>query len=232
MMGQGPFVVIHGIAATPYQRHPLFGHTAALAPRLLALAAGKGAQEVVEIGVTVVGPVILDVVAYQQTIRAQGLEVRGRREEPVQAGQLALRGLGAHRLGQCGGEVRAVLIRGDEQAWPGGGRERGARGQLGVVMQAVALVRVRPGEIEDEFAEGVGLQKRRRGGQEAAAGGVAQHHEVHDPADACAQGAVALERAEEFVAQKREFASERIPLGGAHGVQTVQDFSVHGSPRP
>jgi len=96
----------------------------------------------------------------------------------------------------------------------------------------VALVGVRPREIEDEFAEGVGLQKRRRGGEEAAPGGVAQHHEVHDPADACAQGAVALERTEEFVAQKREFAGERIPLGGAHGVQAVQDFSVHGSPRP
>ena len=148
------------------QRDARLAHATALLADLLALVVGKLREEILEAAVARVSPVELHAQALEQPLVPKGLRVRLGREEHVQR-----RGAGLLREGeQRAGEFGARSVVGGEQARALGRREGHRREELREVVEAVALVGVRPGPVEHVFAVGVGLHvERHRPGQGIAA---------------------------------------------------------------
>ena len=89
----------------------------------------------------------------------------------------------------------------------GGRRERHAEHELRVVGEAVLRIGLRPGEVEDEFAERMRLDVGGRGGGEPAF--VVQRDRRRLPAGAGADAAGVLERREKRVTQEGRAAARR-----------------------
>src|SRR5207253_10079501 len=89
-------------------------------------------------------------------------------------------------------------------------RERHRADELRVVVDAVALMRLRPGPVEDVLAVGMVLGKERHGAGEAA--GTAEEHELRRPAAPGGGAAGVDQRREELVAHERLRAGKRVPF--------------------
>ncbi len=178
----------------------------------LALAAGEGVEEGVEIFIIAVVPVILQPVALDPPARHRRRDLARGAEGDVRRRQLVLH-RDRFKRGKKGGRLVA------EQAAARAGRERHGHLQLGIISPAGPLPRLGPAVIEHIFALTVGLQIGRGGTDRAAA--LLDHHRQRAPAALAPDAARGFEQSEEAMRQKWVVSTgEFVPLGGidiAHG---------------
>jgi hypothetical protein len=127
-------------------------HAAPLAFGFLAFVGGEAFQVVVEVPITLVVPVELNITPWEPLRRFEGGAVLLADEQAMHRGK-------STRFGEFtdgGDELRTrgsgIEIRPHQQTRARNRRERNAQHQFGVVSEAVAGVRLRPGEIEHELA--------------------------------------------------------------------------------
>jgi len=111
--------------------------------------------------------------------------------------------------------------RGAEDARAPHRRERDRGHELRVVVDAVALMGIGPGPVEDIFAVGVILGEDRHRADQAA--GAPQEHELRQPAALRGCAAGVDQRREEFMAQERLLAGKRVPFGGIDAGERIGD---------
>src|SRR6185436_8568095 len=100
-------------------------------------------------------------------------------------------------------------------------RERDRAQQLGVVVDAVALVRFGPCPVENILAVGMRLGEQRHRRDQRA--GAAHQQELRPPAAARARAAGIDQRREELVAHERLVAGESVPFGGIDAGEGISD---------
>src|SRR3984893_6536931 len=184
---------------------------AALATRLLALLGGEGAQIVIEARVTAIGPVKLAVAAQQPAALRAGRARRLIEKQCMHTGQAVAGGVLFEMLEQARAECLPIEIGAHQQARSGGGRERRGEGELRVVTAPHALVGARPGKVEHEFTERMGLDERRRRRRQPP--GIVQGEVARFPAGARTHALRALESGQELVARKGiVLRAQSIPL--------------------
>ena len=99
-----------------------------------------------------------------------------------------------------------------------------ADSELGVVLDAVALVGVGPGPVEHIFAVGVRLGEQRHGPGERS--GAPQEQELRQPAAARGGAAALDQRRQELVAHEGLGAGKLVPLRRIHAGERVDDFKA------
>ena len=169
------------------------GNVAPFLLDLLALLALQAGEELGEVGVRpgrAIGPVELDRAAHRPAGRARRCLVG-----VVEKEEMCRRQLGrARELLDALQEQQAMLVASRQQAWARHRRERDRRDQLGVVVEAVPLIGVGPGPVEDVLAVGVVLQVERAGGDERA--GMLEDEEVWCPAGGADRALRLVQRAQ------------------------------------
>ena len=134
------------VAAQHLDRHPPGLHLAPLAPDLVAALAPEAAQVVLEAGVAVVVPVVLEAHAQLEVRVGEALGLLRAAEVHVDARKPPLDAELAQRVGQPTGPEGAVQPLGHQEARPGDRREGHAHQQLRV---AGLLQRGEPVPLEE-----------------------------------------------------------------------------------
>ncbi len=175
----------------------------------------EASEEIPEVRVAVVGPVELHRAPHEEACLGEHGCILVPCEQHVQGGAVA--GELERRLHQ-----RALHRRGrSQQARPADRRKRHRADELRVVVDAVALMGVRPGPVEDVFAVGVVLGEDRHGADQAAR--AVQEHDLRQPAGLCAGAAGVDQRREKLVTQERLLAGKRVPFGGIDAGERIGD---------
>ena len=193
-------------------------HAAALLADFLALVLGQRRQEIIEIGEPggILGmpvvPVELHLVAQQQAGRACGGQLVVGREQQVQRRQAAF----TRPVQQGPQQRRPRCVALGQQAASGHGREGHGHHGLRVVGQAMALMGVGPGPVEDILAIRMGLDVESAGGAQPLA--LPQREIARHPARARRGAAAGFECGQIGVAHEgRGLGLERqqgVPGGG------------------
>ena len=213
------------VAEARLEAHAGLFHPAALAPRLLALVRGEGLQVVLEARVAAVAPVELAVAPQQPAaLRAR----RARRlveKQRVHSREAVTHGVGFELLEQPRAGRALVEPGAQQQPRCGRGRERSCERQLRIVVTAEALVGLCPGEVEDEFAVGMGLDEG--GGGRGKPMRIAQRQVARLPAAVASDAVRVLERGEELMADERVAAAvQGIPLAPIDRIDAAAELKL------
>jgi hypothetical protein len=146
----------------------------ALAADGLALAGGKGGQEVVKRRVTGIEPVELLVCALQETALAERTPFRLSQKGDMGRRQLAGGGDFGQRIAERATDFICQRTGAGQQSRASHRRERHGHLEFGIVIAAGALESLRPALVEDVFALRVGLHVTGCGTQEVATGVLGQ----------------------------------------------------------
>jgi hypothetical protein len=197
-----------------------------------ALARGKGCQEIVEAGVTVIVPVILLAQPQQPAVLAEALPVGLAAEGGMDRADAVVAGdLGQH---VDHGVAHAVFERpgAREQARSRHRREGHGGLELGIIAAAGPLEGLRPAMVEDIFSLAVAFHVKRDGALQGAVVGFGQEI-LRLPAGAPADRLGILQRLQEAVAEERVAGRARrqragVPLLGLDCGKRFDDPQADG----
>jgi len=123
-----------------------------LVPDVLAFLVGECTEEIVEVTPAVfIAPVELPIEAWQPVPARECIDVRGRGEIEMRRRQSESRRFSMHRLDEHRAQLRRVIAVAGKQARTTDGLVRHRAKQLGVVVEPVLRVSVRPAPVENEF---------------------------------------------------------------------------------
>src|SRR5262249_5780692 len=145
---------------TSVERDAGFRDTAALATHFLTLLRREGFEEGIEARIAAIRPVELAVAAEQPARALVRCACRIIEEEGVRGGEGVLRGKALDRRDELLRRRREVEPIADQNPWPRGWCEGHGDRELRVVAKAKARVRLRPTEVEHEFAIRMGFGER------------------------------------------------------------------------
>ena len=130
--------------------------------------------------------------------------------------------------------IEQKLLLGAKQARSANGGKRYGAEKLRVVIETVALVRLRPSPVEHVLAIRMRLREKRHRPDQGA--GAADKEELRQPAGLRRGAARVDERGEKLMPHEGPRAGERVPFRGVHAAQRV-DYANglqtrRGSSRP
>ncbi len=216
-VGEEHPVLLRDLAAAQVaELHAGIAHLASLLADFLALVVAHLAEVIVEAAIAGVEPVELHAVADQHAGILEHVALGLVGEQAVKGGKPAVACIVDGRNQQ----QPAALVVFRQQARSAHRRERDRGQQLGIVGNAVALVRIGPGPIEYVFPVGVLLHVHRHRRDQVRA--QPQGQVLRHPAGAQADALRLLQCQQEGMAQERVLARESVPVLRGHFVHAVE----------